>query len=71
MGVECNGMNLPIIRVDGEYGCECVIGGISLNDHLGVQDPVVEDQSGGKCLFQRVESFTSFCVEVPMSVFAG
>ena len=53
-----------VINDDRKDCSESVVGGVSFNHKLMVRKPMVEDQSLGESLFQRLESGAASCVLV-------
>src|SRR5882672_12961064 len=52
LGVECNWVKLAIWSCNRKDCSECIVGSVSLDCNLSVQDPMGKDQSCGESLFK-------------------
>src|SRR5882724_3599895 len=65
LGVECNGVQFAIRSCNGKDSSECVVGGVSLDCDLSVQDPMGKDRSCGESLFKCFKGRMALIGEMP------
>jgi len=70
-GMEGNGVDFTVFRDHGENSRESVVGGVGLDNELGVGYPMGENRSGDKSLLQHLKRFPTIIVEVPQSGLAS
>ena len=63
-------MDFSVVRLDGKYCGEHVVGGVSLDHELPVGHPMRKDQSGGESFLKVGESRAAFVGQVPGNGFA-
>ena len=68
-GVERNRVQLARRGCNGQNGCECIVGGVSLDCNLSVQDPMGQDRSGSEGLLKCIEGGTTLIGKVPRNIF--
>ena len=59
------------IGVNGQDCAQDVVRGVGFHNDLLIRHPVGEDRSSGECLFQVLESSTTFLGESPRDVFSS
>ena len=69
-GVECNWVQLARRGHNGQNGCECIVGGVSLDCYLSVRDPMGQDQSGSEGLLKCIEGRTTLISKVSRNILA-
>ena len=60
-----------VINDDKKDCSKSIVRGVSFNHKSVVQNPMMEDQSVGESLFQRLESRTALAVKAPWSALWG
>ena len=71
LGVGCNWVQFAIWSCDWKDSSECIVGGISLDCNLSVQDPMGKDQSCGESLFKLFKGRAALIGEMPSGTLAG
>jgi len=71
VGVKGNWVNFIFFINNGEDCSESIVQSIGFYNKLSIRNPMSEDGSGGKDLFERVESIITGRVELPENVFPG
>jgi len=66
--VKSNQMNFIIFVNNGEDCSESVVQSISFHNELSIGNPMSEDGSRGKYLFERVESISTGKVKLPVNI---
>ena len=66
LGVERNGVQLAGRGRNGQNGCEHIVGGVSLDCNLGVQDPMSQDWSSSESLPKCIEGRMTLIGKVPL-----
>jgi len=61
-------MNFIIFINNGEDCSKSIVWSISFHNELSIGDPMSEDRSKDKCLFERVESIMTGEVKLPKNV---
>src|SRR6516164_10917355 len=59
------------IGVNGQDCAQGIVQGIGLHNDLLIRHPVGENRGSGECLFQALESGTTFLRESPRDVFSS
>ena len=67
-GVGRNWVQLTRRGCNGQNGCECIVGGISLDCNLSVQNPMGQDRSGSEGVLKCIEGGTTLIGKVPRKV---
>src|SRR5882724_932049 len=70
-GVECNWVQLTIGIHDSKDSGKHIVGGVSLNCNLSVQDPVGKDWSCGESLFECFKGGVALIREMQGGTLAG
>jgi len=68
VGVKSNQMSFIIFVNNGENCSESIVRSISFHDELSIENPMSENGSRSKCLFERVENITTRGVKLPGNV---
>ena len=71
MGVKSNWINFIILVNNEEDYSKSIIQSISFHNELCIRNPMSEDRSRSKCLFERVESFMIGRVKLLRNVLLG
>lgn len=70
-GVEGDRMDFGVRYNDRKDSCNCVIRSVCFENERSTGNEVCEDRSGDESLFERIEGFKTFFVEVPFDGFSG
>ena len=70
-GMKSDWMDFSICGVNRENGHQSVVGGVHLEDHLGIGYPLSEYWCVGEFLLKLFKGVTTFLVEVPRGAFTG